>query len=145
MNNLMEDSIQKFDLSRKEVVSLLKKSGIYPTKQRVGICVFLLKKPQHLTAEQIYKNINSEIHWVSQATIYNTLKILVDSGIINELIINSGKVYYDTNIKEHFHFVDLENDEIIDLDKKEFSFKLPNNLSENVGSIRLIAFKGKKS
>ena len=145
MNNLMEDRIQKFDLSRKEVVSLLKKSGIYPTKQRVGICVFLLKKPQHLTAEQIYKNINSEIHWVSQATIYNTLKILVDSGIINELIINSGKVYYDSNIKEHFHFVDLENDEIIDLDKNEFSFKLPNNLSENIGSIRLIAFKGKKS
>ncbi|MNT93941.1 Peroxide-responsive repressor PerR [compost metagenome] len=54
---------------------------------------------------------------MSLATVYNTLRILVDAGLLRELRLpHSEAVLYDNNLNSHFHFLDEETGELLDVD-----------------------------
>lgn len=105
----------RFKLSKKEIVELLRKKGITPTSQRVEIAYLLLQKPQHLSAEEILNYLNKDYEKVSQATVYNTLRLFVEKNIVKELIFSSDRIYYDSNTTNHHHFLDLETGKIYDI------------------------------
>ena len=63
------------------------------------------------------KNIN-----ISLATIYNNLNELAEKGILRKFYVNNDKMWFDTNLQDHYHFYDAEKDELIDIDKSEISF-----------------------
>lgn len=104
-----------FGIGKREVADILKNSGINPTTQRIEIGHLLLQEPQHLSADEILQKLNAEYEQVSQATVYNTLRLFVDRGVIRELIFSPDRIYYDSNIKPHHHFVDVESGKIFDL------------------------------
>jgi len=105
----------RFGLSKKEVSELLRSRGINPTSQRIEIATLLLQRPQHLSAEEIFQELNQECCLVSQATVYNTLRLLVDRGVISELLFSPDRIYYDSNAAPHHHFLDLDTGMIMDL------------------------------
>ncbi|MBE7437338.1 MAG: transcriptional repressor [Spirochaetales bacterium] len=105
----------RFGLSKKEVSGLLKSRGINPTSQRIEIATLLLQRPQHLSAEEIYQQLNQEFGLVSQATVYNTLRLLVERGVISEVLFSPDRIYYDSNTAPHHHFLDLDTGSITDL------------------------------
>ncbi|MCB1317574.1 MAG: transcriptional repressor [Leptospiraceae bacterium] len=101
--------------SKREVADILKDRGINPTTQRIEIAHFLLQKPQHLSADEVLHQLNSEYEQVSQATVYNTLRLFVQRGVIRELAISPDRVYFDSNTSEHHHFIDVDTGHIYDL------------------------------
>ncbi len=105
----------KYKLTKKEIVELLKEKGIHPTSQRVEIAHFIYQKPQHISAEEILNYLNKEYEKVSQATVYNTLRLFVEKNVVRELIFSSDRIYYDSNTSKHHHFLDLDTGKIYDI------------------------------
>ncbi|MDI9346898.1 MAG: Fur family transcriptional regulator [Methylacidiphilales bacterium] len=108
-----------------ESVATLRKYGLGITKPRVVLLEFLLQSHMHVTAEQLYNSINKKEEIISLATIYNTLKIFVQKGLLNEVVVEPNRTYYDTNTAPHFHMFDSTTKELIDLYPKN---KLPQDL-----------------
>lgn len=99
---------------------LLLKKGIRPTTQRLEIAETLLSRPQHLSADQVLRKINrNERTTVSKATIYNTLNLFAEKGLVHEVIINSGKVFYDSNTSIHHHIYNVDTGLLMDVNAKE--------------------------
>jgi len=97
------------------VVKLLTQHNITPTQQRVKIGMVLLTKRQHLSADQILVRVNFEASVVSKATVYNTLGLFVTKGLIREVIVDSAKVFYDSNTQPHHHFYNVDTGELSDI------------------------------
>jgi len=102
--------------SREEVSELLRARGITPTHQRMEIAQVLFEKRWHPSADQILAAVNVRYAETSKATVYNTLKLFLDKGLVRELIVDPNKVFYDSNTDEHHHFYDVESGEITDID-----------------------------
>lgn len=105
----------KFGKCKREIADLLRSHDINPTAQRIEIAHMVLREPQHLCAEEILAELNKEYEQVSQATVYNTLKVLVDKRVIRELVFAPDRIYYDSNTAPHHHFVDVDSGRIYDL------------------------------
>jgi Fur family iron response transcriptional regulator len=101
--------------TRESVAQLLRSHGINPTHQRIEIGFALFEHPQHPSADEILATVNARHTETSKATVYNTLKLFVDKGMVRELIVDPNKVFYDPNTSAHHHFYDLATGELTDI------------------------------
>lgn len=102
-----------------EVVSLLQERGIGPTSQRVLITRAILTGRTHVAAEDVFRALNGGSPSVSKATVYNTLRLLAEKGVIREVIADPDRVFYDPNTSPHHHFYDEDSGELSDIDATE--------------------------
>ena len=103
-------------------IKKLRDSGLRPTKQRIKICEVLFETENtfHFSVNDLTKKIQNEcVEKISVATIYNTVHAFEKKGYLKQIPINSNQTYFDTNITDHHHFYDIENDKLIDLDNKD--------------------------
>jgi Fur family transcriptional regulator, iron response regulator len=106
--------------------SRLTRCGIRPTAQRVRIAALLLSAPQHLSAEQILANLRASGARVSKATVYNTLNLFAEHGLIRQLSVDGSRAWFDSNVDPHYHFHDLTSGALIDVPVPEVEFsRLP--------------------
>jgi Fur family peroxide stress response transcriptional regulator len=82
----------------------LKDKGILLTIQRSAVLDFLHENSQHPTAEEIYQSLKGQYPVLSRATIYNTLDLFKQEGLVQEIIIERGKAHYDYKVAPHHHF-----------------------------------------
>ena len=68
--------------AREDISQLLSERGVFPTAQRVDVALVILAKPQHLSAEQIIAGIRAMGSRVSKATVYNTLNLFCERGLL---------------------------------------------------------------
>jgi Fur family iron response transcriptional regulator len=101
--------------TRESVTELLRMHGITPTHQRIEIALVLFEKRWHPSADQILVAVNVRHAETSKDTVYNTLKLFLDKGLVRELIVDPNKVFYDANTSEHHHFYDVVSGEITDI------------------------------
>jgi len=94
---------------------VLRAHGITPTHQRIEIALVLFEKRWHPSADQILAAVNVRFAETSKATVYNTLKLFLDKGLVRELIVDPNKVFYDSNTSVHHHFYDVVSGEITDI------------------------------
>src|SRR5882757_5944938 len=100
--------------------------GIRPTGQRVRIAVLLLSAPQHLSAEQILDSLRAAGARVSKATVYNTLNLFAERGLIRQLSVDGSRAWFDSNVDAHYHFHDLTSGALIDVPVPDVEFsRLP--------------------
>ena len=104
-----------FPLERSEVVSLLHHFNISPTRQRVEIAEFLFQRPQHLSAEKILGGVTSAGARVSRATVYNTMGLFANKGVVREVLIDRERVFYDSNTAVHQHLYNVDTGELTDV------------------------------
>ena len=97
----------------------LESRDITPTPQRVEIARILLARPQHLSAEQILCALKQGDLTVSKATVYNTLGLFAEKGLVREVIVDPSKVFYDSNCSDHHHFYDVDSCTLMDIDAGE--------------------------
>ncbi len=96
---------------------MLQSQQINPTRQRVDIAQLMFERPRHLCAEQVIHELNDKgCGKVSKATVYNTLKLFQQQGLVRELCVDSAKVYYDTNTREHHHIYNIDTGELWDVE-----------------------------
>ena len=101
---------------REQLASLMQVHGVLPTEQRLEIAQVLFARPQHLSAEQILAQVNAAGGSVSKATVYNTLGLFVEKGLIREVIVDPQRVFYDPTTHAHHHFYNLGTGELTDID-----------------------------
>jgi Fur family iron response transcriptional regulator len=84
----------------------LKAGGLRPTRQRLALAGLLVGDGQnrHVTAESLYVQCSGTAEKVSLATVYNTLRAFCDAGLLNEVVVDGSKSYFDTRIDDHPHF-----------------------------------------
>jgi Fur family iron response transcriptional regulator len=97
------------------IFKLLNQHKISPTRQRIKIAQVLLMSYTHKSADQILDEVNKERAYVSKATVYNTLNLFVEKGLINEVVIDPTKVFYDSNTAPHHHFYNEETGYLEDI------------------------------
>lgn len=100
----------------------LEACGISPTPQRLAVAATLLSEPQHLTAEQVHARVNAESRRVSVATVYNTLKLFSERGLVREVVVDPGRVFYDSTTAAHHHFFDVTTGELTDIPENAVDF-----------------------
>ena len=88
-----------------EVINFFREKGLKVTSQRLAICTFILSRKDHPTAEQIYQELRNEYPTISLGTIYKTLHLLQELGLIQELGFNEGSVRYDPDMELHINMV----------------------------------------
>jgi Fur family iron response transcriptional regulator len=119
-------------ISQAEVVRLLAEHGVKPTMQRVTIAAVLLAQPTHMSAEQILANLRTAGERISKATVYNTLKALVDSGLVRQIHLDPNRSVYDSTRANHHHFHDVDSGTLWDIKPEDIEFsrfpKLPEGM-----------------
>ena len=81
-------------------------AGLRPTRQRVALARLLVGDGQHrhVTAESLFADVQTQGERVSLATVYNTLRAFCDADLIQEVMVDGSKSYFDTNTHDHPHF-----------------------------------------
>lgn len=106
----------KGEITKKELAEeRLRAAGIGVTFQRLEIARALFARRQHLTAEQVLRAVNAHDLSASKATVYNTLRLFVDKGLLREVVIDSARIVYDSATVEHHHIFDIDTGELTDV------------------------------
>jgi Fur family transcriptional regulator, iron response regulator len=123
----MDSRAETGDLVAAQCEQRLADCGIRPTGQRVRIASLLLSAPQHLSAEQILDSLRSAGARVSKATVYNTLNLFAERGLIRQLSVDGSRAWFDSNVDAHYHFHDQSTGALIDVPVPDVEFsRLPS-------------------
>ena len=93
--------------------------GIKPSLHRIAVLGYLMENMTHPTADVIFNELYPSIPTLSKTTVYNTLKLLEESGAIRTISIEERKLRYDADISYHAHFICKRCGCIHDLSLKE--------------------------
>jgi len=96
--------VNKLKITFEDLSKELKSKNIRLSHQRLKVLEYVAKHRCHPTVEQIYNDLHEEIPTLSKTTIYNTLKTLVEAGMVKQLTIEDNEARYDINIETHGHF-----------------------------------------
>lgn len=99
----------------RDLVETLREHGIQPSAQRVAVAEYVLDTEDHPSADQVLARVREHFPMLSRATIYNTLNLFVEKGLLRELVLAEGKVVFDPNTAPHHHFLDEETGTIHDV------------------------------
>lgn len=98
------------------VIERLRGVGLRPTRQRLGLARILLDGgDRHITAEQLHDEAEASGLRVSLATIYNSLHQFTEAGLLREVVVESGRSYFDTNTSDHHHFYNEDSGSLHDI------------------------------
>ena len=109
--------------SKAELKAELEAAGVRATVQRIAILGFMRENPVHPTADVVYDALCEEFGSLSLTTVYNTLKLLVEHGLISMLTIDDVFRCFDGNVAMHAHFMCKEC-------KKIFDMEMPREVAE---------------
>lgn len=109
--------------TKAELKAELEAAGVRATVQRIAILGFMRENPVHPTAEVVYDALSEEFGSLSLTTVYNTLKLLVQHGLISMLTIDDVFRCFDGNVAMHAHFMCNEC-------KKIFDMEMPQEVAE---------------
>lgn len=84
----------------------LARGGLRPTRQRVALAALLVGdgEDRHVTAEGLYAACLDAGEKVSLATVYNTLRAFCEAGLMQEVVVDGSRSYFDTRMDDHPHF-----------------------------------------
>ncbi len=95
-----------FHPSQDRLADWLARGGLRPTRQRLALAALLVGDGmhRHVTAEGLYAAAAGGVDKVSLATVYNTLRAFCDAGLMNEIVVDGSRSYFDTRLDDHPHF-----------------------------------------
>src|ERR1051325_29995 len=93
----------------------LQAHGIQPSAQRAAVAEYVLRTHEHPSADLVWKRVREKFPWISRATVYNTLNLFVEKGLLQRLTFAEDSIVFDPKIETHHHFIDDETGEIVDV------------------------------
>ncbi len=97
-----------------DVAKYLRQRGIRPSVQRIQIFEYLQHADHHPTVDDIYRHLAPEVPTLSKTTVYNTLSLFVERGLIIQISIDGSESRYDARVDNHGHFMCERCGEVID-------------------------------
>jgi Fe2+/Zn2+ uptake regulation proteins len=94
---------------------LLREHGIQPSAQRLAVAGYVLATSEHPSADRVWKRVLKTFPMISRATVYNTLHLFVEKGLLRELHLSRDSVVFDPRLETHHHLIDEETGVIHDV------------------------------
>ena len=116
------------EIVKEKFKNYLKEKGLRYTRQREDVLRKILETKGHFEIEDIVIDFKKQNLDVSRSTVYRTLNILKELGIVNEVIKYKNKTLYEVALKEHHdHLVCEKCGKIIEFHSEEIE-KLQNRI-----------------
>ncbi len=132
-------------LTNAEIEERLTAAGIKPTAQRIAICQFVLSSDTHPTVDEVKAWVDQNFPKMSLATVYNTLNSLVEANLMQALRFpHEDKLMFDNNTKVHYHFLDEETGEVVDVEAHRLDVDMKLGPEFTVDSVDIL-LKGHRS
>lgn len=112
-----------------ELMKTVSGSGLKLTPQRMAILGCLEGNTCHPSAEEIFRQVSQAYPMMSFATVYNTLSMLRDRGLVLELTIDPARKRYDPNVTPHHHVICLACGKIADV-HAEYELAVPADIAD---------------
>jgi Fur family iron response transcriptional regulator len=117
-------------MTREELAQQLESHGVFPTVQRLDVGEVILSSPQHASADQIIARIREKGSKASKATVYNTLNLFCERGLLKTVRVDPSRQYYDPTIEPHHHFYNLDSGELIDIPPNAINLQVKTDLPQ---------------
>lgn len=128
-----------------ETLQALAEHGIQPSAQRVAVADYVLYTADHPSADQVWAQVKRSFPMLSRATVYNTLNLFTEKGLLRELVLAEGKVVFDPKLDPHHHFLDEDTGEIVDVPWSALDVRRVHSLSGFDVREYQVVMRGKKS
>jgi Fur family peroxide stress response transcriptional regulator len=92
-------------MNMQQLMAQLRDSGYKVTPQRLAVCELILSSKAHPSADQIYQEVKKKHPTMSLATVYQTLHLLTEIGLLQELGFSDCISRYDPNTSPHINIV----------------------------------------
>lgn len=137
---MAEDKLERFR-------DFIRDSGLKATRQRDDIATWFFEHKGHLSADQIYRAVKAVSPGIGFSTVYRTMKLLVEAGLVHERHFGDGEALYENVSAHHDHcicntcgkIVEFENQQIETLQQavaEQFGFRLVSHKMELYGICR---------
>lgn len=94
------------DGQKEHLIARLRAAGLRLTPQRLAIYGALVHTKRHPTAQELHEQLQERLPSLSPATVYNTLQVLVEHGLVHEIgDAGDGVVHYDADLEPHLNLI----------------------------------------
>ena len=100
---------------KRDVIELLAARGIQPSAQRIVVAQYVLFTDEHPSADKVWARVKAGFPMISRATVYNTLNLLVERGLLRQLHLAPDSIVFDPKVEAHHHFIDEGSGRIYDV------------------------------
>jgi Fur family peroxide stress response transcriptional regulator len=114
------------------IIDILLRNKLKVTPQRIAVLEAAYRLNNHPTAENIIDFIKKNHSHIAAGTIYKTLELFSEKGIIKKMLTESDVMRYDPVDKKHFHLYCAESDRIEDFYDNDLNVILDNYLAKKV-------------
>jgi len=82
---------------------------------RLAVAKFILGSKEHPSAEQVWALVKAKFPAISRATVYSTLELFAEKGLVRRRIIKKGTAVYDPVMEPHHHLVEEATGRVYDI------------------------------
>ena len=111
-----------------EVEGLLRERGFSLTPQRRAIVRHLVERGGHWSPAELLESLTGEFPLASRATVYSTLTLLRELGVVTHVPGPGGEARFDANPEPHQHFVCLRCGRLEDVPSEWFLVSIPTGI-----------------
>lgn len=125
----------KRDAAKEKFLRFLEQKNLRMTSQRQAIIDTVFSTDQHFTAEQLLEWARKHDRSVSRATVYRTLPLLTESGLVHEMDFGKDYKYYDPNYADspnHNHLICQDCERIVEFESDKID-RLQTEISQSLG------------
>jgi Fur family peroxide stress response transcriptional regulator len=120
----VESRLERFE-------SACREAGVKLTHQRLEIFREVASTEEHPDAAQVYSGVRERVPTVSLDTVYRTLWLLEDLGLLETMGTRRERTRFDANLRAHHHFVCRECGMVRDFESRAFdALKLPDDVTQ---------------
>lgn len=101
----MSDGPLDYPVPMEPLNRALRRAGVRLTPQRIEIYREVASRQDHPDVETIYTSVRRRMPGVSLDTVYRTLQLFVNLGLVGTLNLPRERAHYDANMRRHHHFV----------------------------------------
>ena len=128
---------------------LCKKRGVRLTEQRKVIAQVMTSSSDHPDVDELHKRVNKIDSKISIATVYRTVKLFEEAGVVSKHDFKGGKARYEKSPEEHHdHLIDVNSGEIIEFVDEDIELlqkKVADKLGYTLVDHRLELYGTKKN
>lgn len=115
-----------------DLIKFLKEKGYKVTPQRIAVYDILKNTKEHPSVDMLYSSLQPIYPTMSLATVYKSLEVFKELGLVQELNVGEDKFRYDANVNQHPHITCTSCGRVEDVDD-EMLFDLSEQVEKKTG------------